>query len=182
MLHSHHEQAGVISASGHSLTCSTIWWILCLSLIKRRTTCTVAEWEEINFFRSFDLYFTLIRKSENCTIPWIWCEHRIKHKGAHSHCLSATGGVEEGEEWAGWSASREHLWSSILLPWKRERRSKKPSSPIVSRDPCYSVKKNKKHLSKLNQLNSGTVIRVADKLLIEINTERAYCINISPVS
>lgn len=68
-------------------------------------------------------------------------------QGADSHFLSATGGVEEGEElavrWLG-SSSREHLWSSILLPWKRERRSKKPSSPIVSRDRGYNVKKQNK--------------------------------------
>lgn len=75
----------------------------------------------------------------------VWTQTRTQ--GGDSHFLSATGGVEEGEEeWGGrWlgPSSREHLWSSILLPWKRERRSKKPSSPIVSRDPGYSVKKTK---------------------------------------
>lgn len=76
----------------------------------------------------------------------------MKTQGADSHFLSATGGVEKGEEGAGrwlWPSSREHLWSSILLPWKRERRSKKPSSPIVSCDPDYGVKK-----SKTNRLNN----------------------------
>lgn len=65
--------------------------------------------------------------------------------GANSHFLSATGGVEEGGDWAArqlGESTREHLWSSNLLLWKRDRRSKKPSSPIVSWAPGYSIKMN----------------------------------------
>lgn len=68
-------------------------------------------------------------------------------RGQHSHFLSATGGVEEGEGWVGrWLglSRREHLWSSSLLPWKRDSRSKKPSSPMVSCDPSYGVETSRK--------------------------------------
>lgn len=74
---------------------------------------------------------------------WKWIQqHGVNTapKGRHSHFLSATGGVEEGEEGGGrrlGESSREHLWSSSLLPWKRERRSKNPSSPTVSCVPDY---------------------------------------------
>ena len=54
--------------------------------------------------------------------------------GTNSHFLTATGGEEGGL----WPSNRLHLWSSILLPWNRLRRSKKPSSPRVSAVRCYS--------------------------------------------
>lgn len=82
----------------------------------------------------------------NCEFECTWWERRGEHKGLDSHFLSATGGVEEGEEWAGrWLglSRREHLWSSSLLPWKRDRRSKKPSSPMVSCDPGYGITTDK---------------------------------------
>lgn len=58
--------------------------------------------------------------------------------GANSHFFEATVGVV-GREVEGkrlWSSCMKHLWSSMRLPWKRLRRSKKPSSPSVSMPCC----------------------------------------------
>lgn len=81
----------------------------------------------------------------------------MRTQGADSHFLSATGGVEEGEESAGrWlgPSRREHLWSSSLLPWKRERRSKKPSSPIVSCVAGFRIKTKTKY-GQYSSLTTG---------------------------
>lgn len=59
--------------------------------------------------------------------------------------------------WLGLSR-REHLWSSNRLPWKRDSRSKKPSSPMVSCDPSCRVSAQ----SKMNEWEVGDNTWISD--------------------